>query len=103
MRQVNARRSRARATVRAVERKHQLPGPDGEPIDAVEVGFRSSGEHFNDYLLDDGTVVRLKAVVTNVSRLEGLFDAEGQPIYAIKSTNVVSTSAPEDMRRGDKS
>lgn len=70
------------------------------PVDAVEVGFRSGGEHWNEYLLDDGSVVKIKLVVTGVLRLEGQYDQEGNPNYVVKSTNIVATSAPEDKRRG---
>ena len=53
-----------------MERKRKVPGPDGALHDATEVGFRASGEHWNEYLLDDGTVARLKLVVTGVLRPE---------------------------------
>jgi len=78
----------------AVERRRKVPGPNGEPIDAVEVGFRALGEHWNEYLLDDNSVVKLKLVVTSVNRVEGHTDAKGQPVYVVESTNVMSVSAP---------
>lgn len=79
-----------------MERKRKVQGPDGDVHDATEVGFRSSGEHWNEYLLDDGTVARLKLVVTGVLRLEGVRDQRGQPVYIIESTNVMAVSAAED-------
>ena len=42
-----------------MERKRRVTGPDGQLTDATEVGFRTHGEHWNEYLLDDGTVIRL--------------------------------------------
>ena len=42
-----------------MERKRKVPGPDGDIHGATEVGFHSSDEHWNEYLLDDGTVARL--------------------------------------------
>jgi predicted RNase H-like HicB family nuclease len=45
-----------------MERKRKVQGPDGDVYDATEVGFRSSGEHWNEYLLDDGTVERDKLI-----------------------------------------
>ena len=47
-------------------------------------------------MLDDGTVARLKLVVTGVLRLEGMQDQKGQPVYIIESTNVTAISATED-------
>jgi hypothetical protein len=58
----------------------KIRGPDGQEHDAEPVGFRSSGEHFNEYLLDDGSVLRLKLVVTEVSRVKEARDAYGDPI-----------------------
>jgi len=76
-----------------MERKRQIPGPNGEQISATEVGYRPSGEHWNEYLLDDGTVARVKLVVTGVYRLDGQFDPKGQPAYLIESSNVIAISA----------
>ena len=78
-----------------MERKRHVQGPDGAMHDATEVGFRSAGEHWNEYLLDDGTVARLKLVVTGVLRIDGMRDQKGQPAYVIESTNVVAISAVE--------
>lgn len=81
-----------------MERKSELPGADG-PIPVTEVGFRSSGENWNEYLLDDGTVFRIKLIVTDIYRVDGKYDDQGNPQYVAKSTNVAAVSAPEDMRR----
>ena len=77
-----------------MERKRRIQF-NGEPVEATELGFRATGEYWNEYLLDDGTVARLKLVVTNVLRLEGKQDAKGQPVYLIESTNITSISAAE--------
>ncbi len=61
--------------------------------------FRSAGEEWNEYLVDDGTVIRFKAVVTDVVRLEGVYDGEGQPVYFVNSQNVLRVSAPEELRQ----
>ena len=74
-------------------RKRQIPHPDGGSAEAVEVGFRTAGEYWNEYLLDDGTVARIKLVVAAVFRVEGQTDNKGQPVYVIESTNVTSISA----------
>lgn len=80
------------------KRKLQVP-PTGEWAEAEEIGFRSSGEFWNEYLLDDGTVVRMKLVVTAVERVAGQYDDSGNPMYLIQSTNVLNVSAPEDIRK----
>ncbi len=68
-------------------------------VDAIEIGFQTGGEHWNEYLLNDGSVVRLKPVVTEVLRLEGQYDPEGNPVYIVKSASVVSVSASEKTRK----
>lgn len=76
-----------------MERKRQIPIPGQGLVDVTEVGFRSTGEYWNEYLLDDGTVARIKLVVANVFRVDGQTDGKGQPVYVIESTNVTSISA----------
>lgn len=89
------------ASVRAVEKKRKMTGPDGREFDATELGFRTEGEYFNEYLLDDGTVLRFKAVVTKVFRIEGEYDVEGNPSYLVLSNNVVATSSPDELRKSE--
>lgn len=82
-----------------MERKKRITLPDGRTVDATELSFRTSGENWNEYLLDDGTVVRIKLVVTEVVRLDGEYDLDGNPAYIVKSTNVAAISAPDELRR----
>ena len=79
-----------------MERRRRIEIPGRGQIDVTEVGFRSSGEYWNEYLLDDGTIARLKLVVTSVYRLDGERDPKGQPAYIIESSNVTSISAPDE-------
>ena len=80
--------------------KRKIPGQDGQLHDAVPVGFQNpSGEYWNEYVLDDGTLVRLKPVVAEVLRIEGKYDPEGNPLYAVKTQNVVVIDAPEKIRK----
>jgi hypothetical protein len=49
--------------------------------------------------VEDGTVLRVKLVATEVVRLDGQYDQEGNPIYMVNSTNVLAVSSPEDLVR----
>lgn len=80
------------------DRKRKLQGPNGE-IEATIMPFQAGGEHWNEYLVDDGTVVRIKLVVSEVLRLDGQYDEKGDPIYFIHSQNVTNVSAPEALRK----
>lgn len=84
---------------RDVERRRKITTPDGQLADAVELGYRTSGEYWNEYLADDGSVIRLKPVVTGIMRVEGQFDPQGDPVYVVNTANVVVVSAPDELRR----
>jgi hypothetical protein len=81
-------------------RKRKIQGPDGAEIEAEVLSFQSHGEHWNEYVVDDGTLLRLKPVVTEVMRLEGQYDQHGNPVYIVQSTNVLSVDAPDELKRG---
>lgn len=78
--------------------KVQLPG--GKVVDALEVAVEEATERWTDLKLADGTTIRIKTVVLAVVRLEGEFDAEGQPLYQIKANQIMTASAPEHLRKG---
>jgi hypothetical protein len=73
--------------------------PSGEEIEAEVIGFRAGGEHWNEYLLDDGTVFKIKLVVTEFARVKDRYDAKGDPIYLASHTQVTAIDAPENLRR----
>ena len=83
-----------------VERKKIVDFGQG-PKEVTEVGFRTGAEHWNEYLIDDGTVVRIKLVATEVLRVDGEYDPQGNPVYIVASTNVTAVSAPQEKRRSD--
>jgi len=82
-----------------MERKKKVPAPDGRLVDGTIVDINSSQENWNQYLLSDGTVLKLKVVATEVIKIDGEYDKEGNPIYMLKSTNVVSVIAPEALKK----
>ena len=83
----------------SVPRTRKIPLPDGNEAEGEVVGFRANSENWNDYLLDDGTVLRMKLVVTEVVRVEGQYDASGNPAYLVQSTNVVAVDSPDNLKR----
>jgi hypothetical protein len=54
-----------------------------DDYDFVEVV--SSNEHWNDYLLEDGSVIRVKVVVSNIKKHKTLTDEEGIPRYVLRN------------------
>jgi hypothetical protein len=54
-----------------------------------EVDFDAVKEDWNSYKLKDGTTLKVKLVLAGVVRLNNKYDPLGNPVYMIKSTNVV--------------
>ena len=82
-----------------MERKRKLKLPTGQEVDATVLSFQAGGEHWNEYLVDDGTVIRVKLVATEVLRLDGQYDAQDNPVYLVQSTNVMAVSSPDKLKR----
>jgi hypothetical protein len=68
-------------------------------VEATPVSPTSSNEHWNQYLLEDGTVLRIKLVATEFLRVDGEHDSEGNPVYLVRSTNVMSVEAQDELRK----
>ena len=68
-------------------------------IDVVDVDFEPEEEHFNRYKLSDGSVIKVKAVVTSIMRVHEQFSPDGDPIYLVytsPATRVESTPLRPD-------
>ena len=70
---------------------------EGKQEQAIRIGFKIKEEEWNNYNLDDGTSMRMKTVVTDVVRLVSKIRKDGQPIYLVRSTNLVETVAPDNL------
>lgn len=76
-------------------------GPGGPSKDAELVDVQQSSEQWNQYLLGDGSVIRLKVVVTEVWRILDEYDQEGNPAYVVRSRNVLTITAPDELRKSE--
>jgi hypothetical protein len=68
-------------------------------VDATPIGFQVGGEHWNEYVLDDGSLLRTKPVMVEILRVDGIYDGEGNPVYVTKMQNVIAVDAPENLRK----
>ncbi len=66
---------------------------------AETVEFEADKEQWSSYILHDGSQLKVKAVVMEVARLEGVYDQKGDPVYLIQASQVMHVSAPESLRR----
>ena len=83
-----------------IRRKITL-GPHGPDKEAELIEVQQSTETWSQHLLADGSVIRLKPVVTEIWRVLGEYDADGNPAYIVRSKNVISVTSPDDLRRHD--
>lgn len=67
---------------------------DGKPVDGERVAFEPVEEPWTKCKLPDGTIIRLKLVVTDVIRLHEN-QPSGEPHYIVKSSNVLAVEEPE--------
>lgn len=80
-------------------KKRKVPLPDGRTGEATIMPFQVGGEHWNEYLIDDGTVIRVKPVLMEVLRVDGEYDPQGNPAYVVQAQMITFVSAPEELRR----
>jgi hypothetical protein len=71
----------------------------GRQVDAVSIRYKSIREDWNEYDLEDGSTIRMKAIVSDVLSVPDEYDNEGNPVYVVKSTNMVVVSAPDHLKR----
>lgn len=65
----------------------------GTMRDVVDVPVKSATEFFNQYELEDGTIMKVKNVATSFLRVEGQFLPDGRPIYLVLSAPVVNVES----------
>ena len=73
----------------------------GRQVDAVEMDFQTRREDWSEYQLYDGTVLKMKTAVGEILRIEGEYDPEGNPVYQVKSTNVMMVRSPDQLKKKD--
>ena len=67
---------------------------DGKLVPGRVVSFNPVLETRNEYTIEDGTVIRMRTIVTRVIRLAEP-GPDGGPIYRVASGNVLDTQSPE--------
>jgi len=82
-----------------MERTIKVPF-QGKTVDGLDMDFKSIKEDWNEYQINDGTIVRMKVVVVNIAKVTDKYDNEGNPVYIVKTSNVLAISAPEKLKKG---
>lgn len=82
------------------ERKTKTTLPTGQVVDALEVPVEESIERWSEFKLEDGTVFRVKMNIVAVTRVPEMWDAQGNPFYAVNGAPVmVMVEVPERLRK----
>jgi hypothetical protein len=84
------------------EIKKKLP-VFGLEVEVSDVPIVKAEERFNQYVLEDGSVLRVKSVATSMLRVEGQFLPDGSPIYIVVTSPAVNVeSSPLKKGREEK-
>jgi hypothetical protein len=70
-------------------------------IGGTLVDFETVREEYNSYKLSDGSMIRMKTVVTNIIRTDES-TPNGEPIYVVNSQNVLVADVPDDLKKSTK-
>ena len=65
----------------------------------IFVDIEGSNERWSEYELEDGTVLRIRPVVVNVTRSENNYTPDGDPIYTIKAQIIVDPRVPDSLKK----
>lgn len=82
------------------EQKTKVPLPGLGLVEGTSVTITESLERWTEIRLADGAVLRVKPVVMSVVRIDGRYDPQGNPIYAVTGgQTMVVDSVPEHLRQ----
>jgi hypothetical protein len=77
------------------ERKTKVQLGD-RTVDGFEVPVDSSSEKWSEFILEDGTIIRAKVSIISAIRMEGEYDAAGNPAYQVNAANVIGVIHTND-------
>ena len=67
----------------------------GKNVDGDDVSFSIVKEDWNTYQLHDGTEIRVRLIVQQVIKIPGEVDEQGNPVYVVRSNNVLIVKPTE--------
>ena len=74
------------------ERRTRTVFYNGKWVQGTPLTMQTSSEPWSEYLTSDGSIVRAKCIVLEVTRVDGEYTPEGEPVYACKSQIVHHTT-----------
>jgi len=67
-------------------------------VDKPDMRYDTLAQEFNEYLLDDGTKIKIFTNVTGVSRTT-LKDGKGDPVYSVQSSNTIEVKPSDHYKQ----
>ena len=67
----------------------------GRDVDGDDVSFSIVKEDWNTYQLHDGTEIRVRLIVHQVVKIPDEVDEQGNPVYVVRSNNVLIVKPTE--------
>jgi hypothetical protein len=65
----------------------------GKVFDATDVPIVKAEESFSHYVLEDGSVLRVKSVATSMLRVDGEYLPDGSPVYIVLTSPAVNVES----------
>lgn len=65
--------------------------PTGK-AEGVDVGIKETTERWTEVQLQDGTILRVKPNIMVVTRIDGQYDPDGNPMYAVTGQQVLTVT-----------
>lgn len=75
---------------------------NGKPAKGIKVdvsNFQLPKEHWNEYMLEDGTVIKLKVILKAVVRIKDHYDQSGNPVYSFQHQTINHIDVPESLKK----
>lgn len=67
-------------------------------IDKPDIRYDTLAQEFNEYVLDEGTKIKIFTNVTGISRTT-LKDAKGDPVYSVQSSNTIEVKPSNQYKQ----
>ncbi len=71
-----------------------------QSIDKSDMRYDTLSQEFNEYLLDDGTKIKIFTNVTSVSRTS-LKNSKGEPVYQVQTKNNIEIKQAEQYKQSN--
>jgi len=72
---------------------------NGRYVDGYDVPIKDSKEQWSEFTMEDGTIIRAKVNIVSATRIDGVYDAMGNPTYQVNAAPVIGVVYIEEALR----